>query len=427
MISGANIQQRFIQRGAAYATFFEDNYVADVLACAPGEVEAATRPGTSHGLGSTAGRSYGNGRSGFCREPEGTLVRIGSRRSRPRRSSGSRTRQDPTRRRARIVWHERFESSLRFPHATKPERSATGSSCRRSSRSFASAKIFERELWPRSKHADPCKRSASGSCGRSMLASAARLGHALIDLYVMTIRRLGSVELRAQESADDESVDLESARIAEYLDLLERADADTARRRGGAPLTNWPTSRPTSISFSMSTSRMRGRSRSQRPRACSGSFYGSSSLSVECRARSTRRWSASSGCPDTRSCSSRQTCFKRAKTCTRSARRCTTTASPGRRLRWSSASAESTAFARRRSVASPRFTVDRVQGEDMLQVYLPSPGGHGRGSPGAAGAGADERVSAPDARGADHVGAARTLHRYEQGVRARSQGRSADP
>jgi hypothetical protein len=40
VVSGANIQQRFIQRGAVYSTFFEDNDVADVLGCRPGEVEA---------------------------------------------------------------------------------------------------------------------------------------------------------------------------------------------------------------------------------------------------------------------------------------------------------------------------------------------------------------------------------------------------
>ena len=40
VISGANIKQRFIQRGTAYATFFEDNYVAYVLGCRPGEVQA---------------------------------------------------------------------------------------------------------------------------------------------------------------------------------------------------------------------------------------------------------------------------------------------------------------------------------------------------------------------------------------------------
>ncbi|MGH9553674.1 MAG: hypothetical protein ACRD3W_30110, partial [Terriglobales bacterium] len=39
VLSGANIQQRFTQAGTVYSTFFEDNYVAWVLGCDPGEVE----------------------------------------------------------------------------------------------------------------------------------------------------------------------------------------------------------------------------------------------------------------------------------------------------------------------------------------------------------------------------------------------------
>lgn len=54
-----------------------------------------------------------------------------------------------------------------------------------------------------------------------MLASAARLGHSLIDLYVMTIRRLKSLELRVQEATEEEGSGREIGRIHEYLDLLE--------------------------------------------------------------------------------------------------------------------------------------------------------------------------------------------------------------
>ena len=55
-----------------------------------------------------------------------------------------------------------------------------------------------------------------------MLASAARLGHGLIDLYMMTICRLNSIELRAQEADGDETTDRVAGRIHEYLALLER-------------------------------------------------------------------------------------------------------------------------------------------------------------------------------------------------------------
>lgn len=55
-----------------------------------------------------------------------------------------------------------------------------------------------------------------------LLATAARLGHGLIDLYAMTMSRLESFELRAQEAGDEEGDNPEVGRIFEYLDLLER-------------------------------------------------------------------------------------------------------------------------------------------------------------------------------------------------------------
>lgn len=36
VVSGANVQRRFIQQGTAYSTFFEDNYVMDLLGARPG-------------------------------------------------------------------------------------------------------------------------------------------------------------------------------------------------------------------------------------------------------------------------------------------------------------------------------------------------------------------------------------------------------
>ena len=41
VVSGANIQRRFIQAGTTYSTFFEDNYVAGSARAAPGGVADA--------------------------------------------------------------------------------------------------------------------------------------------------------------------------------------------------------------------------------------------------------------------------------------------------------------------------------------------------------------------------------------------------
>jgi len=54
-----------------------------------------------------------------------------------------------------------------------------------------------------------------------LLATAARLGHALIDLYVLTIQRLGSLDPRTLEGPGEEDADLARRRIDEYLDMLD--------------------------------------------------------------------------------------------------------------------------------------------------------------------------------------------------------------
>ena len=51
VISGANIQQRFVQRGTTFSTFFEDNYVAAILGCEP----AATTARMAAALDTTVG------------------------------------------------------------------------------------------------------------------------------------------------------------------------------------------------------------------------------------------------------------------------------------------------------------------------------------------------------------------------------------
>jgi hypothetical protein len=77
------------------------------------------------------------------------------------------------------------------------------------------------KIWPIGMQTDLRLRFREEQLRAQLLSSTARLGNAFIDLYVMTIRRLGSIELRAQE-ADAEGQDTsELQRISEYLDLLE--------------------------------------------------------------------------------------------------------------------------------------------------------------------------------------------------------------
>jgi len=122
---------------------------------------------------------------------------------------------------ARIVWHQLFESSLRFPHATEAPEIGNWLELPTFFTELRERQALRSRLWPDSDNRDPIQAFRERELRAQLLASAARLGHAFIDLYIMTIRRLDSLNLRAQESSEDDSSDLDSERIIEFLDLIE--------------------------------------------------------------------------------------------------------------------------------------------------------------------------------------------------------------
>jgi hypothetical protein len=220
VISGANIQQRFIQRGTEYSTFFADNHVADVLGCRPGEVEA--------GLKAALQMSGPEIRSSLRDRSKRFLTRA----KRPARADrfeavqGAaiellKDRMGPHQEQARIVWHERFESSLRSPHATEAPEVDDWLELPTFFSELREHPELRSKIWPIASYPDRVHAFREQELRGQLLASAARLGHGIIDLYLMTIRRLGSIELRAQEAVDEENVDRERGRIIEYLRILE--------------------------------------------------------------------------------------------------------------------------------------------------------------------------------------------------------------
>ena len=88
---------------------------------------------------------------------------------------------------------------------------------------------LQTRLWAPPANIDSVEAFRERELRAQLLASAARLGHALIDLYVIAIRGLGSLDLRTQQAADDDSGDLETARIDEYSRCTREANADTSR------------------------------------------------------------------------------------------------------------------------------------------------------------------------------------------------------
>ncbi|MGD9854330.1 MAG: helicase-related protein [Planctomycetaceae bacterium] len=221
VISGANIQQRFIQRGAAYATFFEDNYVAAVLGCCPGEVQRS--------LAAALGVSEDQLRSSLRDRSKRFLSRAKKHARADRYEAVQaaaiewlKDHPGPGQEAARIVWHERFEASLRFPHASDAPDIGEWLELKTFFTELRQRRELCQALWPLPNDADPLGAFRQRELRAQLLSSAARLGHSLIDLYVTTICRLGSLELRAQETVADEDTGPELSRIHDYLDLLER-------------------------------------------------------------------------------------------------------------------------------------------------------------------------------------------------------------
>lgn len=221
VVSGANIQQRFVQSGTAYATFFAENYVADILGCRPGEVQsrlAAALNVTEVSLRAT----LQDGSSRFL-----------SRAKKPARADRFDSVQaaaiellkdvpGPYQELARIVWHERFENQIHAPHASQ---APDIGDLLELSTFFTEIRLrpeLRAALWPVCRDPVHLRAFRERELRAQLLASAARLGHSLIDLYIMTISRLGSLELRSQESGDEEGTSRDKSRIEEYLDLLER-------------------------------------------------------------------------------------------------------------------------------------------------------------------------------------------------------------
>ena len=234
VVSGANVQRRFIQKGTVYSTFFEDNYVMDLLGARPG--------GVAEALGKTLGLESHQLRDELRRRAAKYIGRA-KRLQRADRMEAAQAaalellkeRQDELGERARIIWHQRFETSKRnasggdAPDVSEGLEHATFfTELRRADRSE-----LRRALWPAPRSGSVRDQFREQQQRAQMLETAARLGHALIDLYVLTIRRLGSIEQRTLDlEAGEEGDSLERRRIDEYLDVLESQRATPLGHRG---------------------------------------------------------------------------------------------------------------------------------------------------------------------------------------------------
>ena len=238
VVSGANVQRRFLQAGAVYATFFEDNHVMELLGARPGQVRDALarelkletralqeqlRQRAAKYAGS-AQKLEGAQRLEAAQAAALELIKEGS---------------SELSARARIIWNERYAAARKPGRAREApdvsdwlEQPTFFTELRRPDRAELRAR-----LWP-----EPVLRDSSQESFRlafrerelraQLLATAARLGHAFIDLYILTIRRLGSLDLRTQERDDEQGSDPTQRRIDAYLDLLEQQRLQPRAERG---------------------------------------------------------------------------------------------------------------------------------------------------------------------------------------------------
>jgi len=223
IVSGANIQGRFIQKGTAYSTFFEDNYVMDLLGARPGNVAEA--------LGTTLGLGNPQLRYELSRRAAKYIGRAKKLQRADRMEAAQaaalemlKERQDALGERARIIWHERFETSKRKLPVSEASDVSEGlehptffTELRRPDRSE-----LRKEVWPAPRAGSERDRFREQQQRAQVLATAARLGHSLIDLYVLTILRLGGLEQRTLEAESEDGGALERRRIDEYLDVLDK-------------------------------------------------------------------------------------------------------------------------------------------------------------------------------------------------------------
>lgn len=230
VVSGATLRKRFTSQSSALSTFFDDNLVAEVLQTAPGGVVDAicahlgvdrqvvrdrVRQASARFL--SAAKKHASGDQFWAAQAAAIewLAAAGT---------------GEVRDRAGVVWKLRFEGTERPRHTDDPPEPMAWLEHRTFFTELRKRPELSQRLWP--ERADVTRwvdRFRERQLRGQLLGSAARLGHAFIDLYVMAIRRLGSLEQRSQELESDSNA---VGRAEEFLDLLERQLGTPASQRG---------------------------------------------------------------------------------------------------------------------------------------------------------------------------------------------------
>jgi hypothetical protein len=126
----------------------------------------------------------------------------------------------PLQTKATVVWHEHYQNLRKKGHAGEApdlgewlERPTFFTELRQPARSG-----LRKEIWPGPASGSEREQFLDQELRAQLLASAARLGHSMIDLYVLVMGRLRSFRARVRERGEGDDLGL----IEAFLDLLER-------------------------------------------------------------------------------------------------------------------------------------------------------------------------------------------------------------
>jgi superfamily II DNA or RNA helicase len=224
VVSGANVQQRFIRSSGAYSTFFDRNHVAEMLGAEVG--------GVAEALASAVGLSVREVAADVrARAAKYLSAKAKVHPSHDRFVAAQAAaielvveRGGPLAEPAGLVFQQVYQGAEKKPHASQApdvvewlEERTFFTEIQRPGWS-----ALRDVLWPASRVEKPTARFREEEVRARLLSTVARLGHGLIDMYLLTIARLGSLDLRTQESDVGGGQSRDERRITEYLAAMEK-------------------------------------------------------------------------------------------------------------------------------------------------------------------------------------------------------------
>jgi hypothetical protein len=216
VVSGASINKRFGSLDGNYWAFFEDNDVAGVLACRPSEVVERVQKL----LGSEWEEKIREAATNYMPKAKKQSRRTMFEAVQAATLEIMMVTDDELGVRARRVWNEKYQYLKKNPSA-RPSDVAQWLSLETFFTELRLHEELRKCVWPESTLPEPVERYREQEVRRTLLSAAARLGHAFLDLYIMMIRRLKSLERGAREETESEEETQGLTAIREYVLLLD--------------------------------------------------------------------------------------------------------------------------------------------------------------------------------------------------------------